>query len=240
MVLIGEIISRYELVEHLGREGSHAIYRARDLTLGRDVAIKVLPAGDPDALERFRREARTASSLTHPHICAVHDFGEENGRAFLVCELLEGDSLDELLRKGPLPAERVVHLGLQIADALVAAHRHGLTHGALVPSQVFITTAGHVKLLGFGQVSAPPTEGRAGLGAPDPIDDVHSLGAVLYEATTGVAPGSPPQPIRELAPSCPPSLDGIIDKALEADRTLRYQHAADVLVDLRRLRRKLD
>ena len=157
-------ISHYDIFEPLGRDGPSEIYRARDLRLERDVAIKLLRPEElsrPGALERFRREARIASLVTHPHICTVHDSGEEHGQPFLVCELLEGRALDETLAGGALPADRVIDIGIQIADALGAAHRRGVVHGNLKPSNVFITTDGHVKLLELGaagaQADADPT-----------------------------------------------------------------------------------
>jgi tetratricopeptide (TPR) repeat protein len=156
-VLTGQVISHYRLLERIGRDHQTVIYRARDLRLDRDVAIKVL-AGDgadqPRARARFKREARIASLVSHPHICAVHDSGEEDGRAFLVCELLEGHALDEAVAHGPLPAERVVDLGIQLLDALGAMHARGIVHGNIKPSNVFVTADGHVKLLEVGVMTA--------------------------------------------------------------------------------------
>ena len=153
-------ISHYELLEPIGRDGPAEIYRAHDLRLERDVAVKLLRSDAMarlEAVERFRREARIASLVTHPHICTVHDSGEENGQAFLVCELLEGTALDEMMAGSPLPIERVLDFGLQIADALAAAHRRGIVHGNLKPSNVFITSDGHAKLLELGAVAAAPS-----------------------------------------------------------------------------------
>ena len=151
-------ISHYEVLERIGRDGPTEIYRARDSRLVRDVALKLLrpeAQAQPGALERFRREARIASLVTHPHICTVHDSGEQDGRAFLVCELLDGRALDETVRaEGALAPDRVVDLGIQLADALVAAHRRGIVHANLKPSNVFITTDGHVKLLELGAAGA--------------------------------------------------------------------------------------
>ncbi len=151
-------ISHYEVVERIGRDGPIEIYRARDLRLQRDVALKLLgleAMKQPDALERFRREARIASLVTHPHICTVHDSGEQDGRAFLVCELLDGCALDETVSKdGALAPDRVIDLGIQLADALAAAHRRGIVHANLKPSNVFITNDGHVKLLELGAAGA--------------------------------------------------------------------------------------
>jgi Flp pilus assembly protein TadD/tRNA A-37 threonylcarbamoyl transferase component Bud32 len=151
-------ISHYEILERIGRDGPTEIYRARDLRLQRDVALKLLRPEEMarhESVERFRREARIASLVTHPHICTVHDSGEIDGQAFLVCELLEGRALDEMLAAdGPPPPERVVDLGLQITDALVAAHRRGIVHANMKPSNVFVTSDGHVKLLELGAAGA--------------------------------------------------------------------------------------
>ena len=152
-------ISHYKIFERIGRDGPTEIYRARDLRLERDVAVRLLrpeAMARPEALERFRREARIASLVTHPHICTVHDSGEESGQAFIVCELLDGKALDELLPAdgGGLPLEQVIDIGLQIADALAASHRRGVVHANLKPSNVFLTTDGHVKLLELGAAGA--------------------------------------------------------------------------------------
>ena len=150
-------IGHYELLESIGRDGPTEIFRARDLRLERSVAIKILREDEmarPGALDRFHSEARIASLVTHPHICAVHDSGEDDGRAFLVCELLEGRALDEAMAGAPLPLERALDVGIQIADALTAAHRRGVVHANLKPSNVFMTTDGHVKLLELGSAGA--------------------------------------------------------------------------------------
>jgi serine/threonine protein kinase len=156
-VLTGQVISHYRLLDAIARDRDSVIYRARDLRLDRDVAIRILSGPDadkPPARERFRREARIASLVTHPHICAVHDSGEEDGHAFVVCELLEGRPLEELLVIGPLPLDRVVELGIQMIDALAALHARGLVHGNLTPANVFVTTEDHVKLLDVGLMTA--------------------------------------------------------------------------------------
>jgi serine/threonine protein kinase/tetratricopeptide (TPR) repeat protein len=151
-------ISHYEILERIGRDGPAEFYRARDLRLEREVALKLLRAEEvarPEAVERFRQEARIASLVTHPHICAVHDSGEAEGRSFLVLELLEGRALDEIVRAGgALPLDRVLDIGLQIADGLAAAHRRGVVHGNLKPSNVFITNDGHAKVLELGAAAA--------------------------------------------------------------------------------------
>jgi serine/threonine protein kinase/tetratricopeptide (TPR) repeat protein len=153
----GDTIAHYRLVERLGRDNDTTIFRARDLTLERDVAVKLLApehAASATARERFRREAHIASLVSHPHICAVHDSGEENGQAFIVCELLEGRALDELLEAGPLAPDRLLDLALQLVDGLTAVHRRGLVHGNIKPSNVFVTDDGHVKVLELGLMSA--------------------------------------------------------------------------------------
>ncbi len=150
-------ISHYELLGAIGRDGPTEIFRARDLRLDREVAIKLLrpeEAARPGALDRFRREARIASLVTHPHVCAVHDSGDENDQAFLVCELLEGRALDEEIGNRPFEIERVLDIAFQVVEALGAAHRRGIVHGRVKPSNVFITTDGHVKLLELGATAA--------------------------------------------------------------------------------------
>jgi serine/threonine protein kinase/tetratricopeptide (TPR) repeat protein len=168
-VLTGQIISHYRLLDRIGRHHDTEMFRARDLKLDRDVAIKILSpraAADPASRERFRRQARFASLVSHPHICAVHDSGEEDGFAFLVCELLDGRPLDEELAEQPMSREGLLELGIQLTDALAAVHARGLIHGNIKPSNVFITSGGearHVKLLELGVMSAwwetarPPT-----------------------------------------------------------------------------------
>jgi eukaryotic-like serine/threonine-protein kinase len=150
-------ISHYELLEPIGRDGASEIYRARDLRLERDVAVKLLrreEAKRPGAVDLFRREAHIASLVSHPHVCAVHDSGIDDGRPFLVLEFLDGRALDELIAGAPLPTTRVLDIAMQIAEALGAAHRRGIVHGNLKPSNVFITNDGHVKLLELGAASA--------------------------------------------------------------------------------------
>jgi serine/threonine protein kinase/tetratricopeptide (TPR) repeat protein len=182
-------ISHYEIVARIGRDGPTEIFRARDLRLDREVALKLLRPEEmirPSALERFRREARIASLVTHPHICTVHDSGEADGQPFLVCELLEGRALDDAVAaEGALPPDRVIDLGIQIADALAAAHRRGVLHANLKPSNVFVTQDEHVKLLELGAAGA--VAAREPGPAADPGAD-----------TTSVTP----------APAIPPALTG--------------------------------
>jgi serine/threonine protein kinase/tetratricopeptide (TPR) repeat protein len=288
-------ISHYELLEAIGRDGPTEIYRARDTRLERDVALKLLRSEEtsrPAAVERFRREARIASLVTHPHICTVHDSGEEDGRAFLVCELLEGRALDEVMGGSPLQADRTIDIGIQLADALSAAHRRGIVHGSVKPSNVFITTDGHVKLLELGAAAAMPLEHDAAAGSatgtsvsrttsielaratvrvdrerfhpylsPEQISggadarsDIFSAGALLYEMATGVPAfaGSTPADLataiaahvppraRTVNPAVPAPLEAIIARAIEKDPARRYQTAAELRDDLRRVRRAVD
>lgn len=169
-MLIGHVISHYRILEQIGRDYDAVIYRARDLRLDRDVAIKILSgekAAQAHARERFRREARIASLVSHPHICAVHDSGEEDGHAFLVCELLEGRPLDEAVAAGPFPPERLLDTAIQLLDALAAMHARGLIHGNVKPSNVFLTNDGHVKLLEVGVMTALWEESATNKSAAD-------------------------------------------------------------------------
>jgi eukaryotic-like serine/threonine-protein kinase len=177
-------ISHYELLQPIGRDGACEIFRARDLRLDREVAVKLLRPEEiarPGAVELFRREARLASLVSHPHVCAVHESGEESGQPFLVCELLEGRALDDIIAGCPLPNDRLLDIAAQLADALNAIHRRGLVHGGLKPSNVFITNDGHVKVLELGAVGAA---------APDrPRGDV---GRASQTTTVNI---SPPRPV---------------------------------------------
>ncbi len=171
----GDVISHYRLLERIGRDHDTTIYRARDLTLERDVAVKLLApdrATTASARERFRREAHIASLVSHPHICAVHGSGEEDGQPFIVCELLEGHALDEMLA-GPLPPERVLDIAIQLLDGISAVHKRGIVHGNIKPSNVFVTDEGHVKLLELGLMSAWwETEGRPDVDSSSPTASV--------------------------------------------------------------------
>lgn len=283
--LIGKTLGHYRIVGQLGAGGMGVVYRAEDTKLGRQVAVKVLPTGSAaghEAVERFRREARTASSLNHPNICTIYGFDEQDDQLYLAMELLDGEPLDRRLSGRPLDLRAVLDIGTQVADALDAAHVGGILHRDIKPANIFITRRGQVKVLDFGLAKLAPdfrrpghahqtqaadhfssvvgtTVGTIAYMSPeqargedvDQRTDLFSFGVVLYEMVTGTQtfPGHTtavvfdgilnrePAPPSALNANIPSEFDRIITKALEKDRALRYQTAADMGADLKRLRR---
>ena len=280
--MIDSVVSHYRIHELLGEGGMGVVYKATDTRLDRPVAMKFLSeqfSREPQALERFRQEARAASALNHPQICTIYDIGEHNRQPFIVMEYLEGESLKDRILKGPIPTEQLLDISIQISSALEAAHAKGIIHRDIKPANIFLTRSNQVKILDFGLAKLAPgqagsdsttlgTSAKTAMGTTvgtvaymspeqaraeeiDPRSDLFSVGVVLYEMATGQQAfagasiavvydsilNRDPAPPARLNTSIPTQLDQTIQKALEKDRRMRYQHCSELRTDLERLRR---